>query len=478
MDQTFSRRDAIRLAAAAGGALTLAGASGGGSAQTADSDTVPMHRYDAHNSGVAPVSGPKEEVDDAWTFETEDRLTAQPVVSNGTVFQASEDSRIYAVSGDNGSEEWSAGTNQSLVRTPAVGNSVVYISTQTGRIIALSAANGSGEWSNSTDVDAPSAVTLTSDGIVFGETDKAADYIYNLDSATGEQQQRFEIPYALSFKLPVLAEERAYVYCQAESGGHVLAAHSLDDGDEVWRADLEGNRYDGLNSSSALAYASYDGGTIFVGDGPGVVEARDAASGDRSWQFTDLGNLNTVPTFADGTVYVATEEPALHALDASIGTEQWKQSLDGTPTSPVYADGVLYLGADDNYVYAHDADGGDELWNFQTGDAVVAPPVVVEDRVYAASTDGILYALDEGSGGAPAPDVTGDGNPARDLDGDGRFEDVNGDGDFTAVDVQALFANLDSDAVQNNVERFDFNGDGDVDVTDVQALFARLDGGR
>ncbi|GGJ06837.1 hypothetical protein GCM10008995_15910 [Halobellus salinus] len=477
MDQTLSRRDAIRLAAAAGGAFALAGASGGGSAQTADSETVPMCRYDAHNSGVAPASGPTEEVEDVWTFETDGRLTAQPVVSNGTVFQASEDSRMYAISGDNGSEKWSAGTNQSLVRTPAVGSSIVYLSTQTGRIIALSAANGSGEWSNSTGVDAPSAVTLTSDGIVFGETDNSADYIYDLDSATGEQQQRFEVPYALSFKLPVLAEERAYVYCRAESGGHVLAAHSLGDGDEVWRADLPGNRYDDLNSSSAVAYASYDDGTIFVGDGPGVVEARDAASGDRNWQFTNLGSINTVPTFADGTVYVATEEPALHALDASIGTEQWKQSLNGTPTSPVYADGALYFGADDNYVYAHGADGGEELWSFQTGDSVVAPPVVVEDRVYAASTDGILYALEEGSG-VDAPDITGDGSPAGDPDGDGLYEDINGDGSFTAVDVQALFANLDSDAVQRNQELFDFNGDGQVDITDVQALFAMLDGGQ
>jgi hypothetical protein len=64
-------------------------------------------------------------------------------------------------------------------------------------------------------------------------------------------------------------------------------------------------------------------------------------------------------------------------------------------------------------------------------------------------------------------------DPATDVDGDGQLEDVNGDGNFTISDVQTLFANLDSSAVQGNVEEFDFNGDGEVNILDVQALFVQ-----
>jgi PKD repeat protein len=70
-----------------------------------------------------------------------------------------------------------------------------------------------------------------------------------------------------------------------------------------------------------------------------------------------------------------------------------------------------------------------------------------------------------------APDVTGNGEAAQDLDGDGVYEDVNGDGEFTIVDVNALFQNYQSQAVQDNVDLFDFNGDGSVDIVDVNALF-------
>lgn len=68
------------------------------------------------------------------------------------------------------------------------------------------------------------------------------------------------------------------------------------------------------------------------------------------------------------------------------------------------------------------------------------------------------------------PPVVGDSRPT-DPDGDGVYEDVNGDGSADLVDVQALFRQLESDAVQNNSAAFDFTGDGTVDVVDVQKFF-------
>jgi len=485
MTHNLSRREMLRLAAVAGGTVAVTGAGGSVAGQTADSETVPMFRYDAHNSGVAPASGPKEEIDDVWTFETDDRLTAQPVVKDGTVFQVSEDSRIYAVAADSGSEEWSVGTNQSLMRTPAVGDSMIYVPTQTGRILALSVASGSGEWINSNAPGSPTDVTLTDGAVVIANDDGGSDgpYVDSFDRSTGESQWRYSVgdDESYSSRTPIVADGQIYVYhhqdrhTQTDSFEEAyVETRSSADQTVGWHTHVGNVGYD-RNESSAITYTDYDGGTILVCRGDGVVLSLDATTGEENWNFSNIGELDTVPTFADGSLYVATEEPALHAIDPSIGTRQWRESLNGSPTSPVYADGVLYFGADDNYVYAHDADGGEELWNFQTGGSVVAPPVVVEGRVYAASTDGILYALGEGSG-IEAPDITGDGSPAQDFDGDGLYEDVNGDGSFTAVDVQALFANLDSDAVQENPELFDFNGDGQVDVTDVQALFAMLDG--
>lgn len=67
-------------------------------------------------------------------------------------------------------------------------------------------------------------------------------------------------------------------------------------------------------------------------------------------------------------------------------------------------------------------------------------------------------------------------NPPQDLNRDGRYRDVNGDGEFTIADVQALFENLDSDAVQDSAAFYNFSDANETRVTvfDVQALFTEL----
>ena len=71
-------------------------------------------------------------------------------------------------------------------------------------------------------------------------------------------------------------------------------------------------------------------------------------------------------------------------------------------------------------------------------------------------------------------DVGDDETPATDTTGDGLLNDLTGDGEFTIMDVQTLFENFDGDAIQNNVELFDFLGDDRVTIFDVQALFNQL----
>ena len=479
MTRNFSRRETLRLAAVAGGAFAVAGSGGSVAGQTADSETVPMFRYDAHNSGVAPASGPKEDVDDVWTFSTRTAgQIAQPIVANGRVFQP-HGNTLYAVSATDGSEVWSAGTNGSLPASPVVADGVVYQPTTTGRVLAFGVANGEGEWAASMDRENLNSPTILDGEMMLTGRDDPYSTAYRLDTADGdviwEAGRESDGPSDDGpAGTPVVDDDTVYVVNNDVGGGTParIAALSRSDGSQEWQKSVAQDNY------TEIADITYADGTLYAATDQGAVYAVDAESGETDWSFEDISEVETIPVLADGTLYVAsTGDNALHAIDPSIGTRQWRKSLNGTPTSPVYADGVLYFGADDNYVYAHDADDGEELWSFQTGGEVVAPPVVVEDRVYAASTDGILYALGEGSG-IEAPDVTGDGSPAQDFDGDGLYEDVNGDGSFTAVDVQALFANLESDAVQENPELFDFNGDGQVDVTDVQALFAMLDGGQ
>ncbi len=65
--------------------------------------------------------------------------------------------------------------------------------------------------------------------------------------------------------------------------------------------------------------------------------------------------------------------------------------------------------------------------------------------------------------------------PPRDLDGDGRYEDIDGDTQLTFADPLLLAFNLDSEVIQQNPSLFDFDGDGDIDFDDAGALAELVD---
>ena len=110
------------------------------------------------------------------------------------------------------------------------------------------------------------------------------------------------------------------------------------------------------------------------------------------------------------------------------------------------------------------------------GDTVVAAidPVVSNLRQESLTRVDQVEALLTGEFGK-LPAIAGD-RPPKDLDRDGLYENVRGDGEADIFDVQALFANLDNEALQNNAALFNFQGENPDEVTifDVQTLFNDL----
>ncbi|MFW6006267.1 MAG: dockerin type I domain-containing protein, partial [Candidatus Bipolaricaulota bacterium] len=65
--------------------------------------------------------------------------------------------------------------------------------------------------------------------------------------------------------------------------------------------------------------------------------------------------------------------------------------------------------------------------------------------------------------------------PPTDPNGDGMYEDIDGDGEVTETDAFLLAFNLDSPALQNNPELFDFNRDGKITFDDAIELIRLLE---
>lgn len=144
-------------------------------------------------------------------------------------------------------------------------------------------------------------------------------------------------------------------------------------------------------------------------------------------------------------------------------------SVDGSVIVPISSGEQTTLTVPD--YAANDTFVAINVWSAESADQFYVAEQFI--RVNAASNTG-TDGGDGGDAGTGEIDVTGNGNPATDINGDGTLEDINGDGEFNIVDVNALFQNRNSNVVTENPEQFDFNGDGQFDIVDVSALFARL----
>jgi thermitase len=65
--------------------------------------------------------------------------------------------------------------------------------------------------------------------------------------------------------------------------------------------------------------------------------------------------------------------------------------------------------------------------------------------------------------------------PPRDLNGDGKYEDLNGDGICNFADVELYFKNIEWVSGNEPISAFDFSGNGRIDFTDINKLYGCME---
>ncbi len=207
---------------------------------------------------------------------------------------------------------------------------------------------------------------------------------------------------------PVLADGRLFVPVVDLGDGTMGGVVALDaaTGATLWEHRVGVS----VNNSPAV-----DGTTVLIALGDGTVQALDTATGNLNWTFNvaeglELGpsNLYAAPTISDGVAYIGVTRN-LAAIDLASGTPLWQIepsgptiALDTTSSSLAVKDGVVVglFGRGYEGVMAFDASTGAKLWAgpADLSTATQASPVIVDDRVYTASSSTYVYQLDLMSG--------------------------------------------------------------------------------
>jgi outer membrane protein assembly factor BamB len=170
----------------------------------------------------------------------------------------------------------------------------------------------------------------------------------------------------------------------------------------------------------------------------GIAEAKLPDRLTERWTFKTGNAIEGAPAVVADTVYVASADKHLYAIELKSGQEKWKAKLKApTKASPAVrggrviigdADGMLYCfgTADGKPIWTFEADGeitgganfhgenilvgsqagtlfclspdGKKIWDYTIDGPVNGSPAVASDKVFVAGCDSILHIVDAGSG--------------------------------------------------------------------------------
>ena len=191
----------------------------------------------------------------------------------------------------------------------------------------------------------------------------------------------------------------------ASADGEIVAVN-LEDGDELWDADVEGLLVGGVGVGDEL---------LALGSAAGEVIAVSKTDGTELWRVNVGGEVLAAPQMANDLVVVQTFDGQLMALKAASGERVWSfrntvpvLTLRGTCVPMIYRDSVI-TGFANGRVMSFELATGAVRWNTRVavpkGDSEIqriididAPLLENNGVIYAVSYQGKVAAIDPQSG--------------------------------------------------------------------------------
>jgi outer membrane protein assembly factor BamB len=244
------------------------------------------------------------------------------------------------------------------------------------------------------------APVVSDDLVVVGDYTAS---LFGLDPITGQQRWTFQTSRSRFVGGAVIGEELVY----AGSVDGVVHALDRETGQEV--ATFSAQR--DIWSAPLL-----DGDTLYVASLDRHVYALDASTLSLKWQYPaegeelvpEMGAIAGTPTLYDGVLYFGSFNNTIYAIDIETRSARWTYTASNWVWSSPVKDEVtgLLLGGDlDGHVFALDPDSGDLKWEYDVGGPVVGAPAFdeIDGQHVAYVTTGTtsspnLYTLDVETG--------------------------------------------------------------------------------
>lgn len=384
-----------------------------------------------------------------------------PLIIDGTVYFQDLESNVFAIDLDTGDVRWERMYGDAVTgpNGPAVGYGNVFVVSDTNEFAALDMETGEEVWAQSSQGrPTGSFQPIVYDGQVYfgtqtgGYTGGNSGFIMALDSQTGEMVWEFQVMEEGFWGNPAINSGGGLWYPPAidtDTGltfwgtgnpapfpgteefpnassreeptlyANSVLALAHEDGQLVWYNYVNPNDLFDLDVQSSPVLGTVEIGgemrDMVIGSGKlGEVVALDRGTGETLWRtavgihqnddLTEipagetvevfpgiLGGVETPMAFADGTVYAAVVNLPTEHSPTGYGAYTGTQALEAANERTSFGEGTGEL-------VAIDAATGEIQWTHDFDMDNYGGATVVNDLVFTATFDGVLYALDRETG--------------------------------------------------------------------------------
>ena len=337
------------------------------------------------------------EIIELWSKNTGKGSTKQflkltPSHSQGKVFVADARGNLACLDANNGNTLWKIDTDLTISGGPGASEKLTMIGSDEGDVLAYASESGEFIWQAKVSSEILAAPQEANDIVVVRTIDGR---IFGLDANDGSRLWIYErtMP-ALTLRgtsNPIITGD---IVIAGFDGGR-LSAIDLFTGKLIWetsvslssgRSDLE--RMVDIDSDPIII-----GNDIYVATFQGRLASVALEDGRITWA-RDISSYAGLTS--DGNIiYITDDQSHVWALDRATGVSVWKQEnlYARQATAPATIGNLVVVGDLEGYLHWMDKDNGQFVARTQVSkSAIIAPPVAVEDVVYAYSSDGILSA--------------------------------------------------------------------------------------
>ena len=335
-----------------------------------------------------------------WNFTTSGAVISSPSMADQKVYVGSQDKNVYSLNAQSGSLIWQYTTNDRIKSSPAVANGKVYIVPDDGYIYCLGAYDGSLIWKKSVggyiQANFASLVLLRSSPIVVngriyvGSLDTN---IYCLDADNDDIIWTYKTQGYITSS-PAVIDGVVYIVSQEPDSGALYKLNATF-GDLIWKKTLP--YYETFGGGTDMqASPTVADGMVFASSNIGSYYGINADTGDTEWTFRDEAAGEFIicsPVYHNGQVFLI-DKYSIVCLNAKTGGTIWSTYLnEELYVSPSYADGKLYVVTDQRSIYVLNTTNGEKLGRFITGSNGWSAPSLYDGKLYVGNNDWNVYAL-------------------------------------------------------------------------------------